>query len=205
MTKEKRDWCKQHSICTRCGKNKARENKTTCESCAKRKNEQSLEDRKWFIEHNICIQCRKNRAAPNRVRCDDCLEKESEYKRLHKQDNNKVRETAKNLREKYLSVKLCSRCGKRKPCNGTKCCVECLLKSRRNNKRYKEKYRTVKTGCLWCDKKKYKNKQYCIDCYNKLLKHLDDIRPMANRDYLEGEINLIFMSREVKKNGFEIN
>lgn len=203
MTKERRDWCKQNSICTRCGKNKAREGKTTCESCAKKKNRREEEDREWFKEHNICVQCRKNRASPNRVRCDDCLEKASEYKQLHKQDNSKARETAKNLREKYLSVKLCSKCGKKPTCNGTKYCVECLLKSRRNNRKYKEERRDTKTGCLWCGKEKYKDKQYCLNCYKKLVEHLNDIRPMANKDQLKGEISLIFMAREAKKNGFE--
>ena len=100
---------------------------------------------------------------------------------------------------------MCSKCGEKQTYGGTKYCIECLLKSRKSSKEYKRERQIVNNGCFWCGAERYGNKKYCLNCYKKIIKQLNDIRPMANKDKLEKSINSAYKLREVKKNGLEIN
>jgi hypothetical protein len=64
---------KSEGICTRCGKNKVREEKTTCQECW---DQQRITNRKRqlrLIEGRICIECGKSEAVENNQKCSDCL------------------------------------------------------------------------------------------------------------------------------------
>lgn len=133
----------------------------------------------WYKGHGICACCAKKDATPGRVFCDDCLEKQRIRKRKEKEKlspeelltfKKHKRETGMNLRRKRAETGRCIDCGKTPLYNGTKHCMECLLKHRRRNREIApmvNKNRIKGVECLWCGKPVVPGKCYCPKCLAK--------------------------------------
>ena len=126
---------KEHHICTRCGKYRAKPGGTLCEVCSVK-------------NYDRLLKYRENLSEEQRVEQD---KKHSEW--------------AKERRRKWAEEGICTECGKRPAVSGHKLCVECktrtLNKYRRNNKEYR---RTMGT-CAYCDEPRVYGKRTCEKHY----------------------------------------
>lgn len=140
---------KQAGLCTRCGE-PARENRTTCEKCAKYYRIR----RNIIIDMKVCPACGKNELFGDEKICLDCRTKNAEYQAnarkkgvwytLPEYKNKEHRQRY----EKYKKMGLCPQCGKRKPALGKVRCSVCLAKNaeaqrQRTNKKSSLKWEDV--------------------------------------------------------------
>lgn len=107
--------------CSRCGKHPAEEGHTVCKQC--------LEDMKFVNLQvklksaiaesvGICNVCKKRAARPGRKSCGECAEIAAARRR--------------NLRQQRFENGLCTECGKHKPIEKSKMCLECINKRKSN-------------------------------------------------------------------------
>lgn len=145
----------------------------------------------WYVEHGICGSCGKQDVVPGRSFCYECLEKGRKYKAekisnlspdalvaFRKHKSSKQHE----LREKRKANKQCVQCGNPKIYNGTKYCMECLLRRRKQNavaRQLKSKHRIRGVECLWCGKDVVRGKFYCSECLERKRKYANFERKYA--------------------------
>ena len=128
--KEKYNFYKSQGLCPRCGKNKAKEGRTYCESC--------LTWHKEYIDNlrskKICPLCLKNELWGDEKNCPECLAKAYEKNREYRDKNRDTLRAKSNMRSKNRIIRrkeqgLCTRCGKRNATVGNSTCQMCRYKA----------------------------------------------------------------------------
>jgi len=118
--KKKENYIKNKIIglCSICGKNKARENKNSCEQCSnKLKDGMKLKMRERNEElkkKNMCIACGQVKSIEGKNYCEKCIIIR--------------RERAKERQDKLREEGICLHCGKSKDLYGNVICKECMSK-----------------------------------------------------------------------------
>lgn len=149
---------KNNGLCVLCGKPLDRKG-SLCNKCAKRKAEENRKTREFYKKNGLCPRCGKNKLFGDEKECLECKEKayEAVMKNRNKDDYNKThREWARKEHQKRIENGICTRCGKRKPDFGYKTCGICRAKDTetRRIRNYKSEKRSdrIKRGlCYFCD------------------------------------------------------
>lgn len=168
---------------------------------------------RWYVAHGICGQCGKRDVVPGRSQCYKCLEKGRKYK-AEKQSSlspdalvafkKHKSEKEHELRERRKANEQCVSCGKPQLYDGTKYCMECLLRRRKQgaaSRQSKVKHRIRGVECLWCGKDVVKGKYYCPECLERKRKYADLAREYAkaNNQELRAKIHVEMMECKTRK------
>lgn len=97
---------KENSICFNCGKITIN-NKTRCEDCSLKHNENRKQEYNKSLENNLCVICRKNQVNEGR-RCKECIEKRNKW--FQKSDTKQKYKTRRDENKKMVIEHYGSKC-----------------------------------------------------------------------------------------------
>lgn len=176
---------KARGLCVRCGKNKAREGRVMCSTCAEKVNAYRTESIEWAREHNVCPKCMKNKLFGDEKTCPECLA--NQYAR-NRRSVIKLYETSHNqyvLRMKRKKEQgICRSCNN-KIAEGHTYCSKCLTKKRERSKHDRlikghdgidRSERYYYGLCYRCGEPLDTDKRLCSKCCSNVVKNFKGIR-----------------------------
>lgn len=146
---------------------------------------------RWHLDHKICPRCRLVRLGRDERLCPECraanLNQVSKayqdpVKKAKLQSKNRAMQRVIYNRRKEQGV--CVKCGKMKEDERGTLCRKCKAKS---SQWYHDKHITYtiddgKTGlCHFCKKPNMPGRKVCPNCYERLIKQLDNPKVRASR------------------------
>lgn len=139
---ENYNWCKEHHICVKCGKNPAERNRVCCYECNLKQSELNRERRKQQTEEQkeaireyqrkrcnemkekgLCTRCGRSTNNNGKTLCNECLIKRRRY------DNERNRCKGIVSQEERGNGIYCYRCCKPVETKGEKLCESCRKKA----------------------------------------------------------------------------
>jgi len=139
------------------------------------------EERAWCKANGVCQCCKKAKVEDKKVFCFDCADRRNARTRERRNTEQYRQYHAERERQRRATKKengICHNCSK--PVYQNKCyCYECLLASRKKDRRlYDEKerpytkptwYRKEIGMCSWCDSMELHSERLCKACYDKVI------------------------------------
>lgn len=122
----------------------------------------------------ICVVCCEEPAFEGRVRCPACIEKKSVQQarriaNMTEEDREKIRQQKRDRYWSYKEAGLCTNCGK-ETADGKALCIECSLRQRKAEERYREKKKKGWSEfglCVWCGAEPVEGKKMCPTCLER--------------------------------------
>lgn len=159
-----------------------------CHECRDYRLNYRKENRKLFKELGLCRTCGKHKVYGSDATCFECRAKVQAYRDKHKtplsdEAKSKMRDYNKRTYKYRVENNLCTKCGRLSPLPGKKKCGLCSKKDLDAHmkiywKTSGGKKRVNKNICRWCKSPDLADgKRYCKECYAKIVKHLDKVRP----------------------------
>lgn len=173
---------KEKGLCVECGK-PVNANKTRCEECKNRINQNRRTLIHWYQENGICPNCRKNSLVGDERVCLECSalaysQRIARYNANPEEFKTKERENSKKVRARRIEKGLCARCGKPKADDEFKTCEKCRIETRnakrrtRHNYKLEQKKEWISTGRCWlCGKPVFEHTKLCEMHYEKSLEY----------------------------------
>lgn len=199
-TKEQRDYCKEHGICTYCGKPKEDDRFLRCASCRKRFAIEQQKRREQYRKLGLCVECGKVPVFCGDKRCEKCKEKQDLYnaKSLANRTKEKWRKANRDRYYRLKSKGLCTKCGSRKAVKWG-LCIDCYVKDKRRPTRSKNGIPREQWGeyglCYSCGKeKRIEGKKICAKCMSN--NTIMQARQYINDHPWAKENNIIFKNRQ---------
>lgn len=186
---------RKEKLCLWCGKPLDREG-SLCIECNEKNRERSKANKDYYLKMGICPYCRKRKITAGYKSCFPCREKKRIYRRQKQNDpeqNQKMLQRRKEIREDRFRNGLCTSCGKNKPENGYRTCAECRRKVKKYRKTYITKYQ-LPDRALWKDQgrcsrcgaeEQYEGFTLCKKCYEQSVAALEKARSTVFRHRAE--------------------
>lgn len=123
-------------------------------------------------ENGMCVRCGKRKPLTGFAQCPICIE----YNYAHnnwkptQEQRKQYNDREKDLRQYRIQNKLCTECGKALTDTNFKTCLECRIKARRKQERYRssKKVLGMECGtCIRCGKPRKDGYMLCEEHYNQ--------------------------------------
>ena len=164
----------------------------------------------WLKDHHICTVCGSEDAEPHKTKCAECAAKEAVrrkkyWARLDKETREKAIRGGVARQRSLKTQGRCVCCGRR-AAKGHVRCTECLIKTRRRNKKQYDAKR-VKTNfaeglCSRCNEPALTGKKLCAKHYDIARRSMENVnrlnqerRATANHVW-RGDNRVVFQKKK---------